>query len=176
MDVLWAPWRMDYILGTKPDCCVFCLSEQRPGYREDDARRLVLHRGLNAFVIMNRFPYNNGHLMVAPLRHVADLTDLNTAESTEIFWLLQESTRILRACSRPEGINVGLNLGQAAGAGVREHVHFHIVPRWLGDASFMTPIAQVRVIPEHLEATRDLLLPHFEALPVCPLPGAQSGS
>jgi len=166
MDVLWAPWRMDYILNPKPDACVLCL----PGRREDDAERLVLHRGCKAFVIMNKFPYNNGHLLVAPLRHVADLTDLEEGESAEIVWLLQQSTRILRNCCRPEGINIGLNLGEAAGAGVREHLHVHLVPRWNGDASFMTPICQVRVIPEHLAATRAMLLPHFAALPDCPFP------
>jgi ATP adenylyltransferase len=164
MDILWAPWRMDYILAPKPDACVLCLSE----HGEDDAERLVLHRGRNAFVIMNKFPYNNGHLLVAPLRHAADLTDLSREESAEIIWLLQESMRILRRCSRPEGVNIGLNQGAAAGAGVRDHLHFHLVPRWNGDASFMTPICQVRVIPEHLAATRALLLPHFAALPDWP--------
>ena len=164
MDVLWAPWRMDYILGPKPDACILCLSE----HGKDDEERLVLHRGRKAFVIMNKFPYNNGHLMVAPLRHVADLADLDQAEGREIFWLLQQSTAILRYCSQPEGFNLGLNLGEAAGAGVREHLHFHLVPRWNGDASFMTPICQTRVIPAHLAATRTLLLPHFAALPDCP--------
>ena len=164
MDVLWAPWRMDYILSPKPDTCILCLSERG----EDDEERLVLHRGRKAFVIMNKFPYNNGHLLVAPLRHVADLTDLDQGESAEIVWLLQQSTLILRQCSRPEGVNIGLNLGEAAGAGVREHLHFHLVPRWNGDASFMTPICQVRVIPEHLAATRNQLLPRFAALSPCP--------
>jgi ATP adenylyltransferase len=164
MDVLWAPWRMDYILGPKPDACVLCLSE----HGKDDEERLVLHRGRKAFVIMNKFPYNNGHLLVAPLRHAAELTDLSREESAEIMWLLQESMRIVRHCSRPEGVNIGLNQGAAAGAGVQDHLHFHLVPRWNGDASFMTPICQVRVIPEHLAATRALLVPHFAALPACP--------
>jgi len=168
MDVLWAPWRMDYILGPKPDACILCLS----GHEEDD-ERLVLHRDRKAFVIMNKFPYNNGHLMVAPLRHAADLIDLDQEESAEIVWLLQQSTRILRHCCSPEGINIGLNLGEAAGASVREHLHVHLVPRWNGDASFMTPICQVRVIPQHLTATRVLLLPHFAALPECPFPVQQ---
>ncbi len=165
MQVLWAPWRMDYILGPKPDCCVLCLPEQP----DEDAERLVLYRGRHAFVIMNKFPYNNGHLMVAPLRHSADLATLSQEESCEIFWLLQQSTRILEACSHPEGINIGLNLGQAAGAGVREHLHFHIVPRWNGDASFMTAVSEIRVIPEHLAMTWKTLLPHFARLPVCPM-------
>ena len=161
MDVLWAPWRMDYILNPKPGTCILCLS----GHGEDDEERLVLYRGHKAFVIMNKFPYSNGHLMVAPLRHVADLTDLSQEENMEITWLLQQSTRIVRHCCRPEGVNIGLNLGEAAGAGVREHLHVHLVPRWNGDASFMTTICQVRVIPEHLAATRAVLLPHFAALP-----------
>ena len=164
MQVLWAPWRMDYILGPKPDCCVLCL----PEHRAEDADRLVLHRGKYAFVIMNKYPYNNGHLMVAPLRHSADLAALTQEESCEIFWFLQQSVSILERCSHPEGINIGLNLGQAAGAGVREHLHFHIVPRWNGDASFMTTVSDVRVIPEHLSLTWKTLLPHFEQLPACP--------
>lgn len=164
MEVLWAPWRMDYILGPKPDTCVLCL----PEHKNEDAERLVLYRGRHAFVLMNKFPYNNGHLMVAPLRHSAELAGLAKEEGCEIFWLLQESTRILETCSHPEGVNIGLNLGQAAGAGVREHLHFHIVPRWNGDASFMTVTSDIRVIPEHIQSTWSTLKPYFDALPVCP--------
>lgn len=164
MEVLWAPWRMDYILGPKPDGCVLCL----PEHRDEDARRLVLHRGRTAFVIMNKFPYNNAHIMVAPFRHTADLGDLNREESTEIFWLLQQGSRVLEAQCQPQGLNIGLNLGAAAGAGVREHLHFHLVPRWNGDASFMTTVSDVRIIPQHIETTWAALVPHFNRLPACP--------
>ena len=125
MKQLWAPWRIEYILGPKPDACVFCLPEGR----DEDEERLVLHRGKRAFVIMNRYPYNNGHLLVCPFRHVSELTDLESAESHEIMDLVQRCSGILKQHFNCEGINVGLNLGKAAGAGIGEHLHFHLVPR-----------------------------------------------
>ena len=149
---LWAPWRMDYILGPKPDSCVLCLP---PDDRTHDEERLVLYRGRTAFVIMNKFPYNNGHIMVAPLRHVMDLPLLTEEESTEIMDLLKECTSIL---------NVGLNLGEAAGAGIRDHLHFHLVPRWNGDSSFMAVMSETRVIPDHLASTYSKLKPLFARL------------
>lgn len=158
MRVLWAPWRMEYILGSKPDSCVLCLPPQQA---EEDARRLVLHRGRYAFVIMNKFPYNNGHLMVVPFRHVTDLPDLTPEESGEIMDLLQLSTTVLREHFHPQGINIGLNLGEAAGAGIRDHLHFHLVPRWNGDSSFMAVMDETRVIPEHLASTYQKLNPLF---------------
>lgn len=158
---LWAPWRIEYILGPKPDECVLCLP---PDDTSHDADRLVLHRGKTAFVIMNKFPYNNGHLMVAPLRHVMDLPLLTTEESLEIMNLLRECTTILREHFRPQGINIGLNLGEAAGAGIRDHLHFHLVPRWNGDSAFMAVMSETRVIPEHLESVYTKLKPRFARL------------
>ncbi|MBG0776541.1 MAG: HIT domain-containing protein [Desulfovibrionaceae bacterium] len=160
MDVLWAPWRLDYILGPKPDECVFCL----PEHTREDRERLVLHRGEHCFVIMNKFPYNNGHLMVTPYRHLSCPTQLTDEESHEAMDLIRASVGILRSRFSPQGVNVGLNIGEAAGAGIREHLHFHLVPRWNGDSSFMAVFSETRVIPEHLLATYDALLPLFRKL------------
>lgn len=146
MKQLWAPWRIEYILGPKPDACVFCLPESR----DEDEERLVLHRGKRAFVIMNRYPYNNGHLLVCPFRHVSELTDLESAESHEIMDLVQRCSGILKQHFNCEGINVGLNLGKAAGAGIGEHLHFHLVPRWNGDSSFIAVMDDVRTVPQHI--------------------------
>lgn len=161
MKTLWAPWRLQYILGPKPDMCVFCL----PEHTKEDAERLILYRGKFNFVIMNKFPYNNGHLMVTPYRHVMSLAELESEEAHECMDLIQECVRILKARFNPQGINVGLNLGEAAGAGIREHMHFHLVPRWNGDSSFMAVMDETRVIPEHLDATYAALKPYFERLP-----------
>ncbi len=160
MDIMWAPWRMDYILGPKPGICVFCL----PQGREEDEERLVLYRGTHVFVVMNKFPYNSGHLLVAPLRHVMDICDLSVEEYTELFATTQKSVAILRELSDPQGFNLGFNLGAAAGAGIKEHAHFHIVPRWNGDSSFMAVLGEVRTVPEHLHATYARLKPHFDRL------------
>ncbi len=160
MDVLWAPWRMQYILGPKPDECVFCLPEDTSGDRE----RLVLHRGRTSFVIMNKFPYNSGHLMVCPFRHVSCITDLTPEERQECMDLLAISVQAMQQAFAPQGINAGLNLGEAAGAGIASHMHFQIVPRWNGDASFMAVFGETRVVPEYLDATWARLKPLFETL------------
>ncbi|MHC1789210.1 HIT family protein [Solidesulfovibrio sp.] len=157
MDVLWAPWRMDYILGPKPDACVFCLPETR----ETDRERLVLARGRHSFVIMNKFPYNSGHLMVTPFRHASCLTQLTPEENLELTRGLTTCTRIIHACMRPQGINIGLNLGEAAGSGIAAHLHYQMVPRWNGDSSFMAVFGETRVMPELLAATYDRLVPFF---------------
>lgn len=159
MKQLWAPWRIDYILGPKPDECVFCLAGP-----EEDAERLVLYRGKHCFVIMNKFPYNNGHIMVCPYRHVMALEDLTAAESGEAMLLLQQCAKILKRHFNCEGINIGLNQGQAAGAGVREHLHFHLVPRWNGDSSFIAVMDEVRTMPQHLSETYRALRPIFDDL------------
>lgn len=169
MKNMWAPWRMEYILGPKPGHCVLCLPPADSFATEDallahDSERLVLYRGQTTFVIMNRYPYSSGHLMVAPFRHVGDLTDLDRAESAEIMSLLQDSLCILREYCRPGGVNVGANLGEAAGAGIREHLHMHLVPRWNGDSSFMAVLDDVRVMPEHLLASYTKLKPLFDRL------------
>ncbi|TVM15656.1 HIT family hydrolase [Oceanidesulfovibrio indonesiensis] len=157
MENLWAPWRIDYILGPKPDECVFCL----PDHTDEDRERLVLYRGENNFVIMNKFPYNNGHLMVTPYRHVMNLYELTPEESHESIELMSLCSEILTKHFNCEGINIGLNMGEAAGAGIREHLHFHLVPRWNGDSSFMAVFSETRVIPEHLLASYDKLKPYF---------------
>jgi ATP adenylyltransferase len=160
MDVLFAPWRMEYILGPKVEGCVFCI----PTLPEDDESQYILARGKLSFVLMNRYPYTNGHLMVAPYRHVSDLTDLNDQEALEIMLLARKSLQALRQTLQPEGVNVGVNLGEVAGAGIKEHLHVHIVPRWQGDASFITVCAHARVIPEHLAATYAKLAPFLTHL------------
>lgn len=160
MKQLWCPWRLDYILGPKPESCVFCL----PEHRDEDEERLVLYRGKQNFVIMNKYPYNNGHLMVTPYRHVMSLCSLTHEECSEIMQLLQGCTEILQQRFSPQGINIGLNTGEAAGAGIREHLHFHVVPRWNGDSSFMAVMDEVRVIPEHLRSTYAALKTSFDAL------------
>ncbi|MBO4335281.1 MAG: HIT domain-containing protein [Desulfovibrio sp.] len=157
MKQLWSPWRIEYILGPKPDCCVFCL----PEHTDEDEERLVLHRAKHAFVIMNKYPYSNGHLMVCPYRHVMQLADVPLPELHEIIGLIQRCSVILQEHFHCEGINVGLNQGQAAGAGIREHLHFHLVPRWNGDSSFMAVFDEVRTIPEHLSSTYRALAPYF---------------
>lgn len=156
MKQLWAPWRIEYILGPKPDTCVFCLPEST----EEDEERLVLHRGGRAFVIMNRYPYNNGHIMVCPFRHVSELTELSREETHEIMDLVQLCSEILKQHFNCEGINVGLNLGKAAGAGIGEHLHFHLVPRWNGDSSFIAVMDDVRTVPQHIRET-------YKALRAC---------
>ena len=158
MELLWAPWRMDYILGPKPDACVFCLPEDTSGDRD----RLVLARGRHSFVIMNKFPYNNGHLMVTPFRHVSSLSALSTEESVELTRGLTFCTEVLQKAMHPQGINIGLNLGEAAGAGIAAHLHYQIVPRWNGDSSFMAVFGETRVIPQLLASTYDQLVPYFK--------------
>ncbi len=157
MQALWAPWRMSYILGDdKPNGCIFCLAQD--GVGADD---LVLGVGSSSLVMMNKYPYNNGHLLVAPRRHVGSLESLAPQELHDLIDLTQRAVAALRELMHPEGFNVGLNLGRAAGAGIEEHLHFHVVPRWNGDTNFMTVLSEVRSIPEHLEATCQKLRPFF---------------
>ena len=158
MENLWAPWRMEYILGKREPYCIFC--PEGDGHTDDE--RLILHRGRLSMVMMNKYPYNNGHLLVAPWRHVARLEELTEDEMLDLMRWLKRSTRIIRRVMNPGGFNVGLNLGSAAGAGVEEHIHFHVVPRWEGDTNFMTVFADVRSIPEHLNETYRKLLNHFQ--------------
>ncbi len=159
MKNLWAPWRIEYILGEKKEpYCIFCPE----GHGKSDEERLILERGSKAMVIMNKFPYNPGHLMVAPWRHVSTLEDLNDEEMLEIMKYIKKSIKILRKVMNPHGFNVGLNIGAVAGAGIEEHLHFHIVPRWQGDSNFIAVMDEVRVISEHLKKTYQKLLPHFK--------------
>lgn len=158
MDVLWAPWRLDYILGPKPDECVFCI----PQHTEEDEERLILVRGEHYFVIMNKFPYNNGHLMVTPYRHVSCLTELTDEERNDCMLWINRAVDVMNRAFSPQGVNMGLNIGEAAGAGIAAHMHFQIVPRWNGDSSFMAVFGETSVIPEHLLSTYRRLKPLFE--------------
>jgi ATP adenylyltransferase len=160
MKILWAPWRMSYILNDKEEDCIFCPGENR----DDDRARLILHMGTHTMVMMNRYPYNNGHLLVAPVRHVPELQDLRNEEMLDVMLMVRKSVDILRGIMNPEGFNVGLNLGRVAGAGMEQHMHFHIVPRWNGDTNFMTVFGDVRVIPEHIQQTYEKLRPEFNGL------------
>lgn len=165
MKNLWAPWRMAYILSDQTDeACIFCPG----GEREQDEERLILYVGPLSMVIMNRYPYNNGHLLVAPVRHVPGLDDLSDEETLDLLHRVRRSTDILRTIMNPEGFNVGLNLGRVAGAGIEAHLHFHIVPRWNGDTNYMTILGDVRVIPEHIKETYKKLLPHFQRMNEAP--------
>lgn len=160
MKNLWAPWRIEYILGQdKPPGCIFC-----PWPGENLAERLVLFSGRLTRVMMNKFPYNNGHLLISPLRHVPYLEDLTPEELLDLQVKLRHAMRILRETMRPDGFNVGLNVGTVAGAGVEGHLHWHLVPRWLGDTNYIPVFAEVRVIPEHFRQTYERLAPHFQAL------------
>jgi len=157
MQTLWAPWRMEYILSEKEKECIFCLALSGEG-------SLALYKGSLSMSMMNKYPYINGHLLVAPNRHIAGLDDLTLEEMADLLRTVKDGIEILKKVMKPDGFNVGLNLGVVAGAGVEQHLHFHIVPRWHGDTNAMTVFAEVRVIPEHLEATYRNLKPHFEAL------------
>ena len=159
MDYLWAPWRMEYILGKKKRGCFLCkkLKEKK------DKERLVLYQGQHVFVIMNKFPYTNGHLMVVPQRHCLNLEQLNTEELKELFELLKVSVRALKASLRPQGFNIGMNIGKMGGAG-EDHLHLHIVPRWPGDTNFMPVLGETRVISEYLEETYEKLRSAFRDL------------
>ena len=154
MKTMWAPWRMEYILAEKEDRCIFC-----DGQSQSD--ELTLYKGPDTVVMMNKFPYINGHLLVAPVRHLSGLDQLSQNEMGEMLATINRSVEILKLVMSPDGFNVGLNLGKVAGAGVEEHLHFHIVPRWFGDINALTVFADVRVIPEHLKATYENLKPHF---------------
>lgn len=163
MKHLWAPWRMTYLECKdkhSKDCCVFCVRD----IEGEDAQRLILWRGQHAFVIMNKYPYTNGHLLVAPYRHIPDILDLEPEEEREMFQLLRKCRVVMQRCLHPQGFNIGINLGNIAGAGLAEHLHMHIVPRWMGDTNFMPVFADVRVIPQHLEETYAILLAGFKAL------------
>ncbi len=149
MEQIWAPWRVQYIRMEKPVGCILC---QKPG-ENDDANNYILYRGKKNFVILNSYPYMPGHLMVAPCRHIASMEELTEAERHEHFEIVSRSIKLLRQTFNPEGFNIGINNGKAAGAGIEEHVHTHIVPRWCGDTNYMTVLADIRVMPEALAET-----------------------
>jgi ATP adenylyltransferase len=161
---LWTPHRMVYIAGeSKPASgevkdCPFCAAPTRG----DDRAALIVHRGQAAYVIINLYPYSPGHLLVCPYRHVADLTDLTTAELAEIGSLTQQAMRVLRAVSGPDGFNLGINQGAVAGAGIAAHLHQHVVPRWTGDANFLPVVAQTKAVPQLLDQAWELLSAAWE--------------
>jgi ATP adenylyltransferase len=157
---LWSPWRLAYVSGgAKSEGCVFCEAQQN-----DEATPLVVFQGTACFVILNLFPYNNGHLLIVPKRHFATLAEAAHDELCELALLVQRSELVLKEAYDPQGLNVGINLGKPAGAGILEHLHIHVVPRWNGDTNFMTVIGQTRVLPEELAATGSRLRPIFERL------------
>jgi ATP adenylyltransferase len=163
MQHLWAPWRMEFIKGPKPSGCFFC--EAAAADPSDDAQLLVLARGKLALAILNRYPYNNGHLMIAPNAHLANLEDLPAAAADDVMALTQRSLRVLRQVLSPQGFNLGINAGKTAGAGVADHVHQHVVPRWEGDTNFMPIVADTKVLNESLTVSYQQLRAGFDRLP-----------
>ena len=155
MERIWAPWRQSYVSNARPDdSCIFC--PELVG--KDDRERLILTRSEHSLMMLNRYPYTGGHLMVAPQRHTAELDDLSDPELLDLMHLLRRGRALLKRIANPDGFNVGMNLGRAAGAGVEEHLHIHVVPRWGGDSNFMTVVGDVRVIPEGLMVAYDRIL------------------
>lgn len=157
-DIMWAPWRMSYVTAEhvhafEGPACVFC---QLPAL-DSDAETYILHRGEHCFVVMNLYPYNNGHLMVVPYVHVDAITALDENTTTEMMRLLRLSQIVLTDAMHPQGFNIGVNQGSAAGAGIADHVHLHVVPRWVGDTNFMPVMGDVRVMPQHLDDTYAML-------------------
>jgi len=161
MQRLWAPWRMEYIQEAREpvrEACIFCALPRAQADRDN----LILWRGRWVFTILNKFPYNPGHLMVAPYTHTADLDALCPEELTDLMHGVRRAVGCLRAAMHPDGYNMGINLGLTAGAGVPGHVHFHVVPRWEGDHNFMPVLAETKVMPEHLRRTYDKVAPLFQ--------------
>jgi len=153
MEHIWAPWRIEYILSQKPEGCILC-DKPKAG---NDKENLILYRGKRNFVIMNLYPYNPGHLMVTPYRHTSNLEDLDDEEMLENFSIVRRCVVVLKETFRPAAFNIGMNLGRVAGAGIDEHLHMHIVPRWNGDTNCMPVLSGTRVIPEALEETYEKL-------------------
>ena len=163
MEIKFTPWRMAYISSADAPAdteCVLCTR----GRASPDSSNLVLHHGATCYVLMNLFPYNTGHLMIVPYIHTADLTGLDTEIAEELFALTRRSVAILMQAFQPHGFNIGMNLGRTAGAGIDEHLHMHIVPRWDGDANFMPIIGGTKLIPEALDQTYAKLRPHFDQI------------
>lgn len=150
MDYLWSPWRYRYLTGARTDQgCIFC----GMAAESDDERNLIVHRGIHNFVVLNRFPYTSGHLMVAPFTHSSQLNGIDPAAATEMMQLVRAAEGHLRSIYRPGGLNIGMNLGESAGAGIAGHIHMHVLPRWTGDSNFMTTIGETRILPEELVVT-----------------------
>jgi len=157
MEQIWAPWRIKYILMEKTEGCILCDKPKE----NNDTLNYILYRGDKNFVIMNSYPYNPGHLMIAPYRHIANLEELTDEERNEHFKIVSRSVKLLRQVFKPDGFNLGINTGKVAGAGIDDHFHTHIVPRWQGDTNFMPVISDVRVVPEALAETYEKLKGKF---------------
>ena len=149
MKHLWSPWRMSYIESHKQDGCVFCQALEQ----EDGPENLIVTRGKTSFVILNRYPYTSGHIMVLPYVHAPTLDELKAETRAEMIELVSKGTQVLQSIYKPEGFNVGINIGEAAGAGIEEHIHMHIVPRWMGDTNFMSAVGETRMLPEDIKDT-----------------------
>jgi len=158
MKQLWAPWRLEYILGEKTKTCIFC---HHPSNKQN-RKKLILHAGPSTLVLLNRYPYTSCHLLIAPRKHTNDLSKLSADELHDLFSVLSRSVTLLKRAIRPSGFNIGMNLGRTAGAGITQHLHLHIVPRWHGDTNFMPIVAESIVLPEHLQKTYDRLAPFFK--------------
>ena len=160
MDYLWSPWRFRYVTqADKTSRCIFCEKAGAPPSR--DRENLLLYRGRSNFILLNLYPYTSGHSMIIPYAHVANLEEVEPGTLAEMMGLAQRLQTALRECYHPEGYNLGMNLGKCAGAGVADHLHLHILPRWTGDCSFMTAIGETRILPQDLFATYDALAPYF---------------
>lgn len=159
MKQLWAPWRSEYVKSGDVGECIFCAARTK-----SPEEGLVLFNGAVSIVMLNKFPYNSAHLMIAPVRHVANVEELTPEEALDFFRLLRHSVTVLKKELNPAGFNIGMNVGKAAGAGIEEHLHTHVVPRWNGDMNFMPVLSDTKVIPEHLLATLSRLLPYFQRL------------
>lgn len=159
MNHLWAPWRMEYIFEKREKGCIFCLLPKKKNDRES----LIVYRGKKSFIILNKFPYNNGHLMVVPNRHTIDLSKLDSKTHLEMMGLIDLSMKGLKKTMGAQGFNVGLNLGRLAGAGILDHLHFHLVPRWGGDTNFMPVLSSTKVMIEYLHQTYDRLFQFFNS-------------
>ncbi|MEM1546413.1 MAG: HIT domain-containing protein [Candidatus Methanomethylicia archaeon] len=151
--ILHAPWRIKYITMPKTEECIFCTKPKE----ERDEENYIIHRSSKCFIILNMFPYNTGHLMIAPYRHTSSFEDLTDDESLDLMKLISLALKMLRKAYTPDGFNIGVNIGSAAGAGIVDHVHLHIVPRWIGDTNFMVVISNTKVIPEMLKSTFEKL-------------------
>jgi len=154
MEYIQSPGRMEYLTGKKPEGCIFCKDHGR----DED---LVLYEGTHCYVIMNKYPYNSGHLLIPPFRHVSSIQEMSMDEKIEMLNLVDLCVEIMKRTMNPDGFNIGLNMGKSAGAGVADHLHLHIVPRWPGDTNFATVLGDIRVIPEGVKETRNMLLPFF---------------
>jgi ATP adenylyltransferase len=158
MKQLWAPWRMPYLKSDPPKGCIFCVKPRQ----DNDRNNLILHRGRRVFVMMNLYPYSNGHLLVTPYRHVGSFEQLDPPTLTDLMRAAQQAVRALRKVFKPDAFNLGINQGREAGAGIEKHIHLHVVPRWNGDTNFMPVLNDTRVIPEELDSSYDKLRPWFQ--------------